>query len=440
MCWPKDKKRYENLKSSFINFKLLIEDLHKSRFNGFLEVEFKDEVYYILIEQGHPERIYIKDNEGRFSFNEGLTTDEVYKKSLNEQATISVYDVEPGKIDLLVGYLNAIPIYTNLSSEFTDFERLTDKLSKDELNGYLEVKFLNPSLEPFYLLYERGSIKDIFQKERSIGNSTASTNGIKSKLEKNEAHFNVFQVPRVKAGEPVNLAGEKEVETQDIREGQTSKTPAEMGEIAPESEQDEVVSQKAEQSVRYDEVQEIEVLEGKVEEIDLKSDIQEKVAQKGIKTESEITTNEVKREREEKAEEQGNRIEDLVITPYLGFAEALIQWVEKSVNRHMGEGYFSKAFKKGMLNVSDKYPFLDPFLAEFTYVDGKIHFSDGDTKAVEFLKGIYAAIDMIFEELTAKKRGEITKTLRHSLRDLERRFHEEIEILRVRTLMPTLFQ
>ena len=62
------------------------------------------------------------------------------------------------------------------------------------------------------------------------------------------------------------------------------------------------------------------------------------------------------------------------------------------------------------------------------------------TKAVEFLKGVYAAIDMIFEELTTKKRGEIAKTLKHNLRDLERKFHEEIEILRVRTLMPTLFQ
>ena len=133
------------------------------------------------------------------------------------------------------------------------------------------------------------------------------------------------------------------------------------------------------------------------------------------------------------------RVEDLSILPYIGFAEALIQWVEKSIDRHMGGNYFSKAFKKGMLNVSDKYPFLDPFLAEFSYSKGKIHFSGDDTKAVEFFKGIYAAIDMVFEEMTEKKRNEIRKTLKHNLRDLEKQFHEEIEILRVRTLMPTLF-
>jgi GTPase SAR1 family protein len=105
----------------------------------------------------------------------------------------------------------------------------------------------------------------------------------------------------------------------------------------------------------------------------------------------------------------------------------------------MGANYFSKSFKKGMLNISDKYPFLDPFLAEFTYANGSIHFAEDDTKAVEFLKGIYAAIDMIFEELSEKKRKEVKKSLKANLRDLEKRFHEEIEILRVRTLMPLLF-
>ncbi len=121
MFWPKDKKRYENLKSSFTNLKLLIEDLYKSSFNGFLEVRFEGQVYYILIEQDYPERIYIKDNEGKFLFNEGLTADEIYDKSLTNQASIDVYELDPEKIDMLVGYLNAVPLYANLSSEFTDF-------------------------------------------------------------------------------------------------------------------------------------------------------------------------------------------------------------------------------------------------------------------------------------------------------------------------------
>ena len=429
MFWPKDKKRYENLKSSFTNLKLLIEDLYKSSFNGFLEVRFEGQVYYILIEQDYPERIYIKDNEGKFLFNEGLTADEIYDKSLTNQASIDVYELDPEKIDMFVGYLNAVPLYTNLSSEFTDFERLTSKLSKDGLNGYLEVKFLDPSLDPFYLLYAQGGIKDIFQKEKSIGSSDSSIKNIKSQLEKSEAHFNVFQSPKEKTTEKsLDLTGEgSKVKNLDAQE-EAILNSVEMDEVIVEDELENEMNQEPEQD------EEVEVLEEEIEEIGLGPSIEER-----MKSEVEPEKEEVERVKEE-TEPQGNKIEDFVITPYLEFAEALIQWVEKSVNRHMGNNYFSKAFKKGLLNVSDKYPFLDPFLAEFTYVDGKIQFSNEDTKAVEFLKGIYAAIDMIFEELASKKRDEIAKTLKHNLRDLERRFHEEIEILRVRTLMPTLFQ
>ena len=432
MFWPKDKKRYENLKSSFTNLKLLIEDLYKSHFNGFLEVRFEDQAYYILVEQDYPERIYIKDDEGKFLFNEGLTSDEIYNKSLNEQATVDVYDIDPDKIDLLVGYLSAVPLYTNLSSEFTDFERLTSKLSKDGLNGYLEVKFLDPSQEPFYLLYEQGSIKDIFQKEKSVGNSDTSIRNIKSQLEKNEAHFNVFQSPKGRADEkPLDLTDkDKGIENQGDQEEKVLESNVEMEEVVAEEEPEKEMDQE-----EPEQEEEVEVLDEGVEEIDLGPTIEER-----MQSQAEPEKEEAEHVKEEEIEPQGNKVEDLTITPYLGFAEALIQWVEKSVNRHMGNNYFSKAFKKGMLNVSDKYPFLDPFLAEFTYVDGRIQFSNEDTKAVEFLKGIYAAIDMIFEEITSKKRGEIRKTLKHNLRDLERRFHEEIEILRVRTLMPTLFQ
>jgi len=132
-------------------------------------------------------------------------------------------------------------------------------------------------------------------------------------------------------------------------------------------------------------------------------------------------------------------LENLSITPYLSFAGALIQWIERGINQNMGKNYFSKAFKKGLLNISDKYPFLDPFLAEFTYFDGKVNFTS-EAKAIEFLRGIYTAIEAVFEELTEKERSNIMKILKQTLRELERDHHEEIEILRVRTLMTSIFQ
>jgi len=448
MFWPIDKKRYENLKSSFTNLNLLVEDLNKSGFSGFLEIKINHDQYYIISRQGFVPKIYVRDKTGKYALA-SLSVDEIYKKSLAAPAVINVYDVASWKIDLLIGYLSAKPLYTNLSSEFTDFERLTNKLSKDKLTGYLEIKFLDSSFEPYYVLFVQGEIQDIFRGGQSLGKEEALIKGIKQELGSHEAHFNAFQ------SASAEMKKEPEIERMPpAREVTEERKPPEELKVAMEN-----VSRKTETkqkpSVDRRESREAEKTPPKIEKAKREPEEVEEIEEIDVAPPAVPKAPEVKKEVEKKKTPEKKpkvqpqvspptataekRVEDLLITPYLGFVEAFLQWVEKSVNQHMGENFFTKTFKKGLLNISDRYPFLDPFLAEFNYVDGKINFSNDDTKAIEFLRGIYTAIDMIFEELTERKRNEIRKTLRQNLRDLERRYHEEIEILRVRTLMPTLF-
>jgi len=400
MFWPKNTKRYENLKSSFTNLERLIDDLDKSGFNGFLEVVFDHERYYIPIGPNRIERIYTQNNSGRF-VPAKLSLGEIYKKSLETIAVINLYDVESDRLEFIVSCLSASPMYTNLSSEFTDFDKLLNRLSKDGLDGYLEVIFQDSSIDRIYLLCNKGKIEDIFWGKRQLDGGKEHVDEINRKLRENEAQFNVYYV---------------------------------MGKARPKARGGVEYEKKSIDNVTKNNIGQTEFVLEPLETEQETGEILEGMAPTEVLTQSQSEI-----EREELKEGYENALENLSIAPYLSFVGALIQWFERGIDQNMGKNYFSKAFKKGLLNTSDKYPFLDPFLAEFTYLDGKVNFT-GEAKAIEFLRGIYTAIEAVFEELTGKERNNIMKTLKQTLRELERDHHEEIEILRVRTLMRSIFQ
>ncbi len=406
MFWPKNQKKYENLKSSFVNLQGLVEDLGETGFSGFLEVIFENECYYILKEPGRLEKIYIKGSRGGFIPAE-LTLDEIQEKSLEDLSIINVFDVDPNRLGFILGCLSAVPLYSNLSSEFTDFEKLLNKLSKDGHSGYLEIFFQNSSIEPAYLLYRNGKIEEAFWGERQLEKGDEDINEINLKLRGNEALFNVYQILEKAEAFVRNSLEQEEIKGHETPEIESSELLMESVEIGKE-----VQGRPAERVQSNTQAVAAESIEPRGSGENLQ---------------------------EATIEKSKNELENLSIFPYLDFTEALIQWVEKAVNQNMGKNYFSKAFKKGLLNISDKYSFLDPFLAEFTYMDGKVNFTS-EAKAIDFLKGIYAAIDTLFEELTEKERANVQRNLKQTLQDLEKEHHENIEILRVRTLMPTLFQ
>ena len=411
MFWPKGRKRYENLKTSFTNLEGLVDDLVKSGFNGFIEIEMDPDPFYILVEQGYPIKIYTKETDtGKFSLNHNLSIKDVHEKTKTTLSIINVFDVDPERINLLLSYLDATPLYTNLSSEFTDFDRLTQKLSRDNLIGYLETKFKDISIDSAYIFYNKGKVEDVFWGEQQHENPTAGLERLNEKIQKNEAQFNVYQ------SRPLEKAEMLKAPMPEAGEGQQARNEG-------EEKQEKVANDVniAMEEVSLDERLEIELPELKEEE---------------EKKEEELDN---EKEEEEGPEKEEYILETLPIKPYLEFTGALLKWVEAAVNKQIGKGYFSRAFKKGLLNISDRYPFLDPFLAEFSYVDGKVQFNI-EAKALEFLKGIYTAVDSVLEELTEKERGEVKKILGRTLPALEKRHHEEIEILRVRTLMPSLFQ
>ena len=417
MFWPKEKIKYEYLKTTFTDLVNLVDDLQHSGFKGFLEVTCGEKKNYILILKGS-EQLFQQTSPGKLTSFEGGVEDLVNEIS-PDTAIINVYEADPQHLLFILSCINAAPLYTNLSSEFTDFEKLLNKLTKDGLNGYLEVVFRDVSLQNAYFIYKDGRISDIFIGEEHIDSDENKFGGIDSLLNKNEALFNVYSVDENREFEISSPEETNEKTWAQEPFGEAEKTTPSL--LPDDRENDLAVLDLAESG---------------------ESDGGQQPEGEAIKADTVETSQEAKPTDMASAgnsSEALNHKEQLSIKPYLNFSGVLLKWVETAMDQTLGNGYFSKAFKKGLLNISDKYPFLDPFMAEFTYTDSNIQFSSEAT-ATEFLSGIYAAIESVFDELNPKERKEIVKKLRNTLQTIEKGFHEDIEILRVRTLMPLLFQ
>lgn len=101
------------------------------------------------------------------------------------------------------------------------------------------------------------------------------------------------------------------------------------------------------------------------------------------------------------------------------FQDALSK-AEKLVDAASRNGTFIGTFKKSLIEKAETFSFLDPFVGEFEYQDGAIHFS-GEAGEKEFTKGILECLNttLIFLEkelpknkmLSLKVRAEIKSTL-----------------------------
>jgi hypothetical protein len=125
--------------------------------------------------------------------------------------------------------------------------------------------------------------------------------------------------------------------------------------------------------------------------------------------------------KEEKKEEKNvtGRVEDLKELTLI-FQEVLSK-VENLVDGISQKGKFLGAFKKSLLEESDKYPFLDPFSSEFEYREGTVQFT-GDAVDKDLAQGILeclrATLSQLAKELPQNKifplklRAEIESSLK----------------------------
>ncbi len=86
---------------------------------------------------------------------------------------------------------------------------------------------------------------------------------------------------------------------------------------------------------------------------------------------------------------------------------------------------FATLLNRKFVEKAEKYPFLDPFAAEFKYADKKISFV-GDTTDEELIHGILESITEIAEEIGAHKK------LKSNLETWVKKYKHEVDTFKIR--------
>lgn len=106
-------------------------------------------------------------------------------------------------------------------------------------------------------------------------------------------------------------------------------------------------------------------------------------------------------------------------------AEVLSTVERASVGIGRDNGDFSLALKEGLLEVTDDFPFLDPFAAELEYQSGQLEFV-GKASTTEFIAGMAQALKACVRNLAARRSDKhlVTRVRESLLRMQEARRRE----------------
>ena len=121
----------------------------------------------------------------------------------------------------------------------------------------------------------------------------------------------------------------------------------------------------------------------------------------------------------------------------------LMSQVVAAVERGMtvaGRGSsFPTALRAGLLAVTERYPFLDPFAAEFEYQDKEIVFV-GTAQPAEFAAGLSEALRQMVEDLIFSSNGRVRDYIAEELRKVEREQAQEVRRFNLGSLTEKICQ
>ncbi|HEV8482856.1 MAG TPA: hypothetical protein VGV87_04795 [Blastocatellia bacterium] len=134
MFIPRGKAVHENLASSYVLLDALVEDLCEGGFSGIVEVVLRNTDSYVIIDRGIvaaviEQRGHTGELRGGRLFS--ITLEELASRSRGERGRISVYSFPAGATAALAGLVDAEPLYTALSTDFADLERMIAKLRRE---------------------------------------------------------------------------------------------------------------------------------------------------------------------------------------------------------------------------------------------------------------------------------------------------------------------
>jgi len=144
MFIPKGRAIHENLGTSYVLVEALVADLCEGGFTGVVEVVLRDTDSHVIISRGTvaatvETRLNSETGGARTVLTPAVA--ELAARAKLERGRVSVYSYSLATASAIAGRINAQPLYTRLSSEFADLEKMLWKLGREpDRQWFIEVE------------------------------------------------------------------------------------------------------------------------------------------------------------------------------------------------------------------------------------------------------------------------------------------------------------
>jgi hypothetical protein len=400
MIVPRGKPVHENLSTSYVNVAALLADLQVNEFTGYVSVEFWGYSGYVFLSRGQIVNAY--EVTETTTLRERQALESLLSRAQARNGKVGFFQHPEEVIQAITGIIEGEPVHRDLSSDFTNLEKLVEKLIKSGAVWYVEVLFEQE---------QGGGIIYVFDERAEAVVSIAPTAGgeYTTALGKeglaliydriaHGATFNVYRGTSAPAAmttiKPPVAPPRPEMPPLSPPPGGRSSSAAPVSELVPPT-------------LRAPEVLSLPSASPVVDTVlveDEDSDSPLELEDESIRP---LT-------REQYAE-------------LVGLMGEVVHAVESGVTEALRRADFVPSFREALINIAPHYPFLDPFAAEFEYADGVATFR-GKARPADFVVGLSQALRLTIAELD--RRSPETHLRRHieaALRALHQRRRAEFE-------------
>lgn len=340
---PKGKPVHENLGTSYVKVGALLADLQVRQFTGSVHIGFRGYDAHVFIDAGS---IIGALEQSETTFRTGSDAiDGLLVRSEHRDGTVSIYEHSAETVEALAGIVDGQPVYEGLSSDFTDLDKLIRKLATDrDAIWYVEV-IAAEDLGVGVVHIHAGQPDGIYSPQD--GDTLSGQAALKAMLEVADAFGAVYNVYSVPVQVTVAAVTEPAVEMPKLK---VVPPVASSPESAPKT------AEAAESA---------EVAVPAVTVVDRPG-----------------------------STEEG-------ISPLVRLMSEVVSTIEDAVGPRDSANGFAIELRAGQLEVAERYPFLDPFAAEFEYHAGEIAFV-GSVDPEDFAAGLGEALHVAVAGLSRR--------------------------------------
>ena len=470
MFIPRGKAVHENLASSYVLLDALVEDLCEGGFSGIVEVVLRNTDSYVIIDRGITavvieQRGHTGELRGGRLFS--ITLEELASRSRGERGRISVYSFPAGATAALAGLVDAEPLYTALSTDFADLERMIAKLRREsDREWFVQVATMDGNLAHVHIEDDHCRVLRVDGVSNPNDSPVAEGLALKEVLDECNRAGGTFDVyfrrtgvegtpapARSKTAEPSPAVPADAAKHPESLSRKSATKPTETATAEARSPAAEKVEPPA-PPVREEMPFFIEPSNG--DQFDPGALIEEDrdrywssspaepllVVAASASSSGDLLAAPVSADPAEKLVEETEAVAAASVHGQPVDVEEAETMAE--IKRLMGEiartideacrtieqrDAFSMYLRAGQLKIADRYPFLDPFGAEFEYLGGEIVFI-GKASPTQFREGLTESLRLAVVGVgqssaqPARLRAAVTDDLRQLLErlrpDLER--------------------